>query len=443
MKPRRAGATQVQGNFLMPDLATMLDAKQALYVLANQIDWAGFERDFESLYKETGRPGLPIRRLVGLLLLKHLFNLSDERVVEQWTLNPYYQYFCGETQFQWGKPCEASELVHFRKRIGPGGGEKILAATVQLHGPQSQHKEVIVDTTAQPKNITFPTDSGLYARVISRCEQIARKLGRGVRGVDRNEIRRLRMMQGGRRTAVGRKKAARATRRLKAIAWQALRQVKRWAGTGFAEELAVCARVLSQQRSDHDKVYSLHEPTVYCMAREKVRTKYEFGSKAAVAVTPQGVVLAAVSFAQNTHDNHTIEPLLEQTQRVAHYRPAVLIADRGFRGRKNFGATELKLPQQDLHILTRWQRAQGRRRYRLRSGVEPRIGHLKSDFRLGRNFLKGIAGDAMNLLLAASASNLRRWCKAASAALLATIAAIVFLCTRSWPEYQPPKQYAF
>ena len=60
-------------------------------------------------------------------LLKYLHNLSDERVVEFWSLSPYAQYFCGEEQMQWGPPCEASELTHFRKRIGPGGAEKIFS----------------------------------------------------------------------------------------------------------------------------------------------------------------------------------------------------------------------------------------------------------------------------------------------------------------------------
>src|SRR6476620_5088684 len=115
-----------QGQFLMPDLAAMLDARQPLYRLAQRIDWQRFESEFGVLYAEEGRPALPVRRMVGLLLLKQLHNLSDERVVEQWTLNPYFQFFCGEREFQWGAPCAASELVHFRQRIGPDGGEKLL-----------------------------------------------------------------------------------------------------------------------------------------------------------------------------------------------------------------------------------------------------------------------------------------------------------------------------
>lgn len=63
--------------------------------------------------------------MAGLLLLLQLHTLNDERVCEQWTLDRYFQYFCGEEQFQWAGPCEPSELVHFRHRIGEAGAERI------------------------------------------------------------------------------------------------------------------------------------------------------------------------------------------------------------------------------------------------------------------------------------------------------------------------------
>jgi transposase, IS5 family len=418
MKPKPRMEAQ-QSNFLMPDLSSMLDAKQPLYVLAGKVDWAGLERDFERYYHALGRPALPIRRMVGLLMLKQLFNLSDERVVEQWRQNPYFQFFCGETQFQWGAPCEASELVHFRHRIGPPGGERVLAETVRLHGPPQNEAELVVDTTAQPKNIAFPTDSGLYAKVIAQCSRIARQK-RARLAVDLQAVRQLRMVQGRRRSVEGRRKARQATRRLKRLARAALRQVRPLVGrdSKWSEVLERCARVLKQKRHDQAKIYSLHEPQVCCLAREKTRTKYEFGSKAAIAVTKKGVILAAVSFDYSIHDNHTVEPMLAQIDRIASYRPDLLVGDRGFRGQSQFGSTRVVLPQVGATPLSEHLRARGRTRYRRRAAIEPRIGHLKSDFGLGRNFLKGTPGDALNLLLAASASNLRLWCNAFLAALL-------------------------
>jgi len=117
-----------QSSFLLPDLSSQLDERHQLCRLARRLDWRQFEEAFGALYSEEDRPALPIRRMVGLLILKQLMNLSDEGVVEFWTLSGYAQFFCGETQLQWGAPCEASELVHFRHRIGPQGAERILQA---------------------------------------------------------------------------------------------------------------------------------------------------------------------------------------------------------------------------------------------------------------------------------------------------------------------------
>src|ERR1700685_834939 len=98
-----------------------LSHQHPLYVLAGKIRWDVFEQEFGNLYSREGRPAKPIRLMVSLLMLKHIRNLSDESVVEQWSENGYYQYFSGERSFVAHPPCEASELVHFRKRIGEEG----------------------------------------------------------------------------------------------------------------------------------------------------------------------------------------------------------------------------------------------------------------------------------------------------------------------------------
>jgi hypothetical protein len=100
MKPKPK--SDPQSSFLLPDLATQLDPRHELCRLGRQIDWSGFEGAFGPLYSPEGRPALPIRRMVGLLILKQLLNLSDERVVEFWTLSGYAQWFCGESELQWG-----------------------------------------------------------------------------------------------------------------------------------------------------------------------------------------------------------------------------------------------------------------------------------------------------------------------------------------------------
>lgn len=92
--------------------------------------------------------------MVGLLILKQVFNLADETVMEEWISNPYFQYFCGQTIFQWKFPCDPSDLVHFRHRIGVEGVEQILAASLLIHGEEILNEDVSIDTTVQEKNIT-------------------------------------------------------------------------------------------------------------------------------------------------------------------------------------------------------------------------------------------------------------------------------------------------
>ena len=147
----------------------MLDQRQALYQLSHVFDWEGIERDFEGLYAERGRPAKPIRLMVGLLLLKHIEDLSDERVCEAWRRDPYMQYFCGEEFFRWEQPCNPSERVHFRHRIGEKGMERILASTVELHREEiGKVDEIVVDTTGQEADITFPTNRKLQVQIVER-----------------------------------------------------------------------------------------------------------------------------------------------------------------------------------------------------------------------------------------------------------------------------------
>ena len=152
-------------------LEDQLNQKYPLYQLANLVQWERFEVAFAPLYcADNGRPAKPIRLMVSLLILKHLRNLSDENLVEQWSENLYYQYFSGELQFQCNIPCVPTELIAFRKRIGESGMELILQESIRINKPLGEDKGdgicVSVDTTVQEKNITYPTDDKQYKKML-------------------------------------------------------------------------------------------------------------------------------------------------------------------------------------------------------------------------------------------------------------------------------------
>jgi len=412
MKPKALVAQQT--SFLMPTLAEQCDPRQPLKQLADALPWATFETAFAETYSEEGRPAKPIRLMVGLLLLKQLENLSDEAVVARWVQNPYYQHFCGMTQFQWALPCDPSELVYFRRRIGEQGVVLILAVSARLHGEQASEPTVVVDSTVQEKNITWPTDTKLYHKIIRRCWKLADAHGVRLRRRYRKEVRARLLAQRWRKDPRKRRAAHKGQRRLRTIAGALIRELERKLPGAVVQEqqqnFTLYRRVLRQQRHDTHKVYSLHEPQVYCLAKGKAHKPYEFGSKASVAMTAtHGVIVAAVAHVQHEYDGHTLPEVLEWTEAITGQRPQRAIVDRGYRGRQTVGTTEILLPGRPAKDQSPSRTQQLRRWFRRRAAIEPVISHLKHDVRLGRCFLKGSVGDSLNLMLAGAAWNLRKW----------------------------------
>ncbi|REC60149.1 hypothetical protein DRF65_22630 [Chryseobacterium pennae] len=119
----------------------------ALVKLAQEISWNKIELKFSDLFSERGRPSIPIRKMAGMLLLKEMFNESDESIVERWIENAYLQYFTGEDFFQIKGPFDPSQFIHFRKRIGKKGLEFLLGQSVSLHPKAKTQDEVQINTT--------------------------------------------------------------------------------------------------------------------------------------------------------------------------------------------------------------------------------------------------------------------------------------------------------
>jgi len=415
MKPKPSSRQQ-QGNFLYQDLLDQLNPKHPLLLLAKKISWQLFEDEFKPLYSENGRPAKSIRLMVGLLLLKQLENLSDERVVEAWVQNPYFQAFCGMRHFQWCFPCNPSELVHFRKRIGESGAEKIFQASVLLHGDRALEREVVIDTTVQEKNITFPTDDKLRLKVIRRCWDLASKEAIQLRRSYRRELKKLMRIIRFKKSIQDKGKVKTAKRRLKTIANALLRDINRKLPEDrrniHMKELEFYQKAVNQQRQDKKKIYSLHEPEVCCISKGKEHKKYEFGSKAAIAMTKTDCLIVGAKSFRNEYDGDTLQEVIKQIAAISGKSPEKAFCDRGFRGRKTEGCTAIIIPKAPTSQTTEHFKRKARRDFGRRSAIEPVIGHVKNDFRLARNYLKGTIGDAINLLLAVAAFNFRKWMRA-------------------------------
>ena len=406
---------QDQKHLFLANLSEFIDPNHPLCLMAEKIDWEFFEKHFAELYSERGAPAKPIRLMVGLLILKQVYNLGDETVMAEWVSNPYYQHFCGEAVFQWKFPCDPSDLVHFRHRIGESGIEKILAQSVLIHGEKVLKEDVSIDTTVQEKNITFPTDTKLAKKIIDKTAEIARKEGikqrQSYKFVSKNLVR-----ASNAKSPRAFKKAKKARKKIKTIAGRVVREIKRKLNSEqldkYKEIIEIYERVLEQKRLDKNKIYSLHAVEVACIAKGKAHKKYEFGSKVSFATTQKSnVIVGAVNFKGNPHDDKTLEATLEQQERMTGVRAENAYVDRGYR-RKWIGETKINAPDNGKGK-TPYEKLKARKCFRRRAAIEPIIGHAKENYGMKRNYLKGEVGDAINAMMSASAFNFKSWMRKA------------------------------
>ena len=395
-------------------LRAKLDPNHTLLALGSKLDWLSIEEKLKPLYSRKGRHAKPIRLMSGILMLKQLYNLSDESVVEQWSMNPYFQVFCGEVNFQANRPCHATELVKFRNRIGESGVQALFHASVALHGDLAEEKIVLVDTTVQEKAITYPTDSKLAIKIINRLNKLAKSEDVQQRRTFVKEVKSLRLACRYFRHAKRRSKAKKALKRLRTIAGALIRELRRKlppsALAAYEEDFEFYEKVLAQQPKDKNKIYSLHERDVYCVGKGKDHKPYEYGRKASVVATKDSQVIVGVtSHDKHEHDSKTLKAALASANENRKTPVEMAVVDRGYQGAKKQVDIEVLLPRPPLKRDSDYERQKKRILCRKRAAIEPIIGHLKHDYRLTRNWLKGSEGDAINLLMTACAWNLKKW----------------------------------
>ena len=411
---------QTQRELFRPLLRDMIDQKHELALLADHIDWDYFEQEFSPLYAEVGQPSVPIRLMVGCLMLKQIKNLGDETLVKAWIENPYMQYFCGMRCFEHQFPFDPSDFVHFRKRIGEGGFEKIFQYSVKVHGAEkgtakSEVKWHLSDTTVQENNTTYPTDAKLCKKVIQGCNRIAADTGIRLRRSYVRESKQLLRHSYNGKHPKRMKKAKKARKRLRTIANAQIRDLKRKLDTRqaqkYQEKLSLYYRACNQKPHDHDKVYSLHKPFTRCISKGKAHKQYEFGNKVGIIVTGnkgRKIITAVKAFVENPYDGHTIEPLLEQMERNGQKMPKEIIYDRGGKGKKEINGVKILIPDIPKKADTKHKKQEKRKRFRSRAGIEAIIGHLKSDFRMAQNYLHGEVGIQINAFMSCTAWNLKK-----------------------------------
>ncbi len=105
-----------------------------------------------------------------------------------------------------------------------------------------------------------------------------------------------------------------------------------------------------------------------------------------------GVIIGAVNLEKNVYDGKTLQPAIEQQQRLSGITLKNNFVDRGYRGVKEVLGTEITIPTVPDQKTTAYQKQKLRKSFRRRAAIEPKIGHLKADHRLSRNYYKRIKG---------------------------------------------------
>ncbi len=482
-KPQKRDAFELfQSHFdqLLNPAHVLVQLAQKLALSREGIAGGRFEAAFAGGYSpDMGAPAKATRLMVGLQYLKYTFNESDESVpsrlrarVERWVENPYWQYFCGYTHLQHQCPIHPTSMSRWRKRVGADRLVELLQETIALakregHVSRRDLERVNVDTTVQEKNITYPTDSKLLYRALQKLVVAAQSR--------RIELRQS-YLRVGKIAAVKASRYAharqyqrmrRCLRKLRTYVGRLIRDIRRKAShpdEALATLLARADRVRQQQPHDTHKLYSLHEPEVQCISKGKAHKRYEscpeprrIGQKVAVASTNRGNwMVAARMLLDNPYDGHTLAETLSVVERITGVGLTDVYVDKGYRGHGYAGATNIHVAGAAYANRSRSER----RRRRRRSAIEPnpsrlraRIGHLKpalsregSDpfeaqgmHRMdrflrgsGQGFLAGLAGDAINAVLAAAASNpsplracLRKLLRRLAAALIRWLAFVI------------------
>lgn len=314
-------------------LLNLINPEHELCQLAKKINWEQLEKDLEPNYSRIGRPSVPIRTIVGLR-----------------------------------PPFDPSDFVHFRKRMGEDGMQRIFKESILLFSKEELKKEVKLEK--QFYRLTVKIHNSLVNRMDPE--------------------------------------------------------------NGEHDDIFdLMYRILTQKRNDSDKVYSIHEPEVHCIAKGKEHKKYEFGNKSSFAYTRLGgIIVGALAFEGNPFDGHTLKPQIEQVKELTGIAPRYAIVDRGYKGQNQIGRTKVVMPK-NLKRESRYLKKKREERCRSRSGVEALISHLKLDHRMLRNYLKGTQGDKINTLMAAAAYNMKKWMAKRKAEIFILIR-FLFFSTPIW-----------
>ena len=419
--------------------ADVLNPAHELLRAGQLIDWDGLDEALSIYYSPVGRHGKSIRLMVGIHILKHRYDCSDDRAVEMLHENAYWQCFCGFNTFQSGQILDSTSMVKFRNRIGTEGMKRIEAVLLQAWSKLGlvKTRRGAVDTTPQRKHIAYPTDADLLHRI---KEKIVNQIVRVRKEVALRAPFRT-FKRTGKRLLLGIKKFHRtnpearqeAIRKLKEMTDRVVTQAAgvvsslysrghQASGRRLNRLVSMGKRIIAQTeevlqgRDPAKRLYSLHEKDVAVIKKGKSFPACEFGSLVSLAKNDDGLILSHREYQRNMADVKTLGQVLHGINLNTGRCPEEVTADRGFdqslkkqeNCRRRWGAKRMAIPKKGKQPHPDSKKSWFRKALKQRIKIEPIIGHLKCDHRMDRCRYKGKAGDTVNVIWATLAWNTKK-----------------------------------
>jgi len=392
--------------------ADKLDRTNRWIRMAHAINWRALEVSYAKLFAQTGRPALRARYVLGTLILKHQFELSDDDIVQLILECPYLQYFIGLAQFTMSEPFETSSLSRVRERLGEETFQEFEETLISTLVAQKiiKSKSLQVDATVFESDITYPTDCGLLEKARQFCVKQIQQLSQVVQKKVRTYCRVAKKQY--LNFAKKKHKAKKQIRRMQKSLLQYLRRNIRQVGDlmahaharGYeiaekvAETFETVKRTYAQQREMYkekkksiaNRIVSLAKPYVRPIVRGKNGKDVEFGAKAQLSHVDGYLFADHLSF-ENFNEGPLLKESLDAHQRRFHQLPKEVIMDQIYGSRDNrdllrekgirTSVKKLGRPSTDEASVSeaRWRK----RKQRERNQIEGAIGNGKTCYDLG------------------------------------------------------------
>lgn len=358
-----------------------LTSENRWVILARKIPWDCLVSVYQKKLNnsKTGADGINPRVAIGAMIIKHICDLSDRETVNQIQENMYMQYFIGYTSFSNEAPFDPSLFVDFRKRLGI---EEINSINEKILGLRKEDKQqedtapedknntepvvesslrtienrgkCIVDATACPQDISYPTDLNLLNDAREKSEHLidvlyplsgAAKKPRTDRKEARKEYLKVAQKKSGTR-----KEIRRALKQQRGYLRRNIGSIHKMLNTldGIPLDkfdykyLLVIQTLYDQQKymydnnihSVEDRIVSIHQPHVRPIVRGKTNAKVEFGAKIQVSLMNGYAFLEELSWDAFNEGIRLMSTVEQYRQRFGFY-PKEVLADKIYCNREN------------------------------------------------------------------------------------------------------------